>query len=449
MEYTQTWIAATVFVAVIAVIAFDWTHLTVAALLGVLVLILTHVMTLGEAFEYVSRNYATLVLLFGVMVMVRCFEPTQVFSYVAAQMVHLAKGSGRRLLLAIVGITTPICAILPNATTVMLIAPLLPPLAADLGVDFMPLLVLLVLTANSAGLLTLVGDPATYIVGAGVNLTFVDYLERLSLGGVVAIVAIIVMLPRLFPQLWNERLEHPEDLPIPQLQHPRTLALGGAIAAFVVLFFVIGELLPVPIPPPMVALMGAALALLLAHQSKIDTVNHILRDVDWSTLLFFMGIFVLVGSLEKTGIVSYLSQLLSLTLGTNVAVGSLILLFMVGAISSLVPNIPLVAAMVPLLKEYVVQVGLAPPEVLATDYTGAFPPTVLPLFYAMMFGATLGGNGTLMGASSNIVAAGVAALHGRPINFREFLRYGLPVTLVQLGAAATFVWVRFLLIPAT
>lgn len=137
--------------------------------------------------------------------------------------------------------------------------------------------------------------------------------------------------------------------------------------------------------------MGAALALLLSHHSKIDTVNHILRDVDWSTLIFFMSTFVLIGSLEKTGVIQGLSGLMALLLGQNLALGSLFLLFFVGILSSVVPNIPLVVAMVPLLKQYLINIGLLGPEVLDASFSGDLPPEVLPLFYAMMIGATLGG----------------------------------------------------------
>jgi len=125
--------------------------------------------------------------------------------------------------------------------------------------------------------------------------------------------------------------------------------------------------------------------------------------------------------------------------------GSIALIFFVGLVSSVVPNIPLVVAMVPLLKEYVVNVGMAGPEILAQDYSGSFPPQVLPLFYAMMYGATLGGNGTLVGASSNIVAAGIAELHGKSISFHRFLKYGIPVMLAQLVAASLYMMIRFLL----
>ncbi|HEY9740262.1 MAG TPA: ArsB/NhaD family transporter [Coleofasciculaceae cyanobacterium] len=445
METWQAIFAASTFVIVIVLIMTEWVHLTIAAFLGALLLVFANIMTLKDAIGYISQSYATLALFFGVMVLVRAFEPTKIFEYLATQMVLLARGKGKNLLLGIVGITTPICAVLPNATTVMLLAPLIPPMAQEVGVDFVPLLILMVFVANSAGLLTLVGDPATYIVGDAINISFTDYLLRLSLGGAIAVATILVMIPFLFRKLWRKQLENLDQLPHPKINHPKVLALGGLLVALVLLFFVVGETLPVPISPAAVALLGAALALLLAHQSKIDSVNNILRDVDWSTLIFFMCTFVIIGGLEKTGVVNSVSSVLAAILGRNIVLGSLILLFFVGLLSSVVPNIPLVVAMVPLLKQYLVNVGFVGSEVLVPGFEGQFPPEVLPLFYAMMFGATLGGNGTLVGASSNIVAAGISELHGRRISFKTFLHYGLPVMLLQLITAAVYVTIRFLL----
>lgn len=445
MENWESVVSIVTFLSVIILIMTEWVHLTIAALLGALLLVFTNVMTLEEAVGYIGNSHGTLGLFFGVMVLVRAFEPTKIFEYLATQIVLLAKGKGNRLLLSIVGITTPICAVLPNATTVMLLAPLIPPIAQEIGINFVPLLILMVFVANSAGLLTIVGDPATFIVADAINISFTDYLWRLSLGGALAIATLIVALPILFRKIWNTQLENLEQLPHPQINHPRVLTLGGFIVAFVLVFFVVGEYLPVPISPAGVALLGAALAMLLSHQSKIDSVNNILRDVDWSTLIFFMSIFVLIGGLEKTGVINTLSGLLAAILGKNIVLGSLSLLFFVGILSSVVPNIPLVVGMVPLLKQYLVNVGLARAEVLAPDFQGQFPPEVLPLFYAMMFGATLGGNGTLVGASSNIVAAGISEQHGRRISFQTFLHYGIPVMLLQLITSAMYVSVRFLL----
>ena len=437
-------VAAVTFTAVTVTILTERLHLTVAAFLGALVLVFAHVMTLNQAIEYISQSYATLALFLGVMILVRAFEPTNIFAYLATQMVVLARGEGKRLVLGVIAITTPICAVLPNATTVMLLAPLIPPIAQEIGVDFVPLLILMVFVANSAGLLTLVGDPATFIVGDAVNLSFNDYLMKLSLGGAIAVGSILIMAPWLFRSIWNKKLADMNTLPHPKINHPKVLMLGGLLTVVVLTFFVIGDSLPTPIPPAAVALLGAAMALVLADRSKIDTVNNILKDVDWSTLLFFMSTFVLIGGLEKTGVLAKISGLLAVILGKNIALGSIVLLVLVGLLSSIVPNIPLVVAMVPLLKQYLVNVGLVGVEVLSPDFTGQLPPEVLPLFYAMMFGATLGGNGTLMGASSNIVAAGVAELHGSQISFSKFLKYGIPVMIVQLIVASLYIGVAFL-----
>ena len=444
----ETWseiTASVVFLGVLALIATERMHLTVAAFLGAMLLIFFHVLTLDQAIGYIGNSHATLALFFGVMVMVRAFEPTKIFEYLATQMVIMARGEGKRLLLGIVAITTPVCAMLPNATTVMLLAPLIPPMAAELNINFVPLLILMVFVANSAGLLTLVGDPATFIVGDAINMSFLDYLTKLSLGGVVAIATIVVMLPILFPNTWNKKLADLDHLPHPVVNHPRMLALGSLIVGLVLVLFVVGESLPVPISPAAIALLGAALCLLLTHHSGIDTVHNILRDVDWSTLIFFMSVFVLIGGLQETGVISSASSLLGVVIGQNIALGSMLLLFITGILSSLIPNIPLVVAMVPLLKEYLVNVDLAGPDLLSPDFAGQIPPEILPLFAAMMFGATLGGNGTLVGASSNIVAAGIAEQHGKPISFRQFLNYGLPMMALQLLTISAYVGIRFLL----
>ncbi|AUC59719.1 ArsB family efflux pump [Cyanobacterium sp. HL-69] len=438
-------VAGGVFVAVIALIMSEKVHLTVAALLGSLVLVFAHIMTLGEAVEYISRSHATLGLFFGVMVLVRAFEPTNIFAYLATKIVLWSKGRGNYLLLGIIGITAPICAVLPNATTVTLLAPLIPPLAEEIGINFVPLIILMVIVSNSAGLLTIVGDPATFIVGDSINMSFFDYLTSMSFAGVLAVGTVIIMTPFLFKEIWHSKFTNFDQLPMPEINHPRVLVAGTLIMVFVLLFFIFGDLLPIPLSPAAVALMGATLALLLAHQSKIDTVQNILKDVDWSTLLFFMSVFVLIGGLEKTGVISNISNIFGFLLGQNIFMASIVLIFVVGALSAVIPNIPLVVGMIPLLKEYLFSAGLVGAEVLQNDFSGNYPSVVLPLFFAMMFGATLGGNATLVGASANIVGAGVAELHGKTISYGTFLRYGLPITIAQLMVSAIYISVYFLL----
>ena len=444
MDNWQSIFTGVTFVVVIILIVTERVHLTIAAFLGALLLVAARILSLEEATRYISKSYATISLLFGVMVMVRAFEPTKVFDYLAVQIVLISKGKGSRLLLAIVGITSLVCAVLPNATTVMLLAPMIPPLAKIIGVNFVPLIILMVMVSNSAGLLTLVGDPATFIVGNGINLSFADYLTRLSFGGFISIAIIVCTLPFLFGTIWRKNIEVSDQIEIPVINHPRTLIIGGVISVFVLVLFVIGESLPTPVSPGAVALMGAGLSLFLSHHNGIDPINKVLKDVDWSTLLFFMSTFVLIGGLQKTGLISQASNLLASALGTNIALGTIVILIAMAVTSSVIPNIPLVVAMVPMMKEYLVNVDLAPPLILIPGFDRQLPAEVLPLFYAMMFGATLGGNATIVGASANIVGAGISEIHGKPISFSKFAKYGIPIASLQILGALIFISLRFL-----
>lgn len=206
-------LAIAIFVAVILAASFELTDLTVVALVGAMLLVLTGQLTMPEAVASIAKAHGTLALLFGMMVLVQALEATGAFNGLAHRVVLASRGDGRRLLLGIMLLTSPICAVLPNATTVMLLAPLLPPLAKELKLDPRPLLLLLVLTANSAGLLTLVGDPATYIVATGLGFSFGQYFSQLSLGGLISLLVIVPTLPWLYRSIWTARFPVPDLTP--------------------------------------------------------------------------------------------------------------------------------------------------------------------------------------------------------------------------------------------
>jgi len=438
--------AIIVFAFVILLIAFDVINLTLAAILGAAVLRASGVTTISQGVGYVAEAHATIAMFFGGMVLVRAFAPTRIFEWLGVQVYRLSKGSGKRLLLGIVVVTSPICAFLPNATTVILLAPVLVKIAEYFEIDFAPLLILLVFIANSAGLLTLVGDPATFVVGDGINIGFVGFLKALTPGAVLAILVVVVMMPFLFRSIWQIERKPGPPLELPPIRAPLVVIAGGVIVALELVLFVVGErLIEPPLYPAGVALLGSALALAVVHQSGLDSIDAILRDIDWSTLIFFMCVFVMVGSMSEHGVMSYAAQVMTALFGRNLAFASIALLFAVGALSSVIPNIPLVVAMVPLVKRYVVGIGLADASLLSAGYKGQFPAAVLPLFFALMFGGTLGGNATMVGASSNLIAVGISAQNGRRIRFGEFARYGLKVTAVQLVVSAAYIALRFLL----
>ena len=436
-------IAALTFAAVILSIALDWLDLAVAGLLGAVFLRLLGIVSKDSAVSGVNAGLDTIGLFFGGMVVARALVPTGIFDYLGAIVLRIVRGDGRRLLLSIIVLTAPICAILPNATVVILFAPLLIRVCRKMEIDFAPPIMLLVFVANASGLLTLVGDPATFIVGNSIGMSFVGYLYSASLGGLLSLVALALMLPFSFRSIWRTRAAV-DDVEIPKIEHFGVLVIGVVILVLMVTLFIVGADLPSAIGPAGVAILGAALLLLTIYLSGIDTVSGVLKDVDWETLLFFICIFVIVGALDTTGAIAAVGSRLRDIFGTEVSSASLIILSTVGLLSSTIPNIPLVVAMVPVVRQYAESQGWATAAQLAAGY-GHIPTQVMPLFFAMMFGATLGGNGTMFGASSNIVAAGICAREGRPLRYSEFARYGIPVMLVQLLASAIYLKLRFLL----
>ena len=435
-------IAIATFCTVILVIALDWLHLTVAAFLGAILLMATGVLSAQETSQSIDEGYDTIALFFGGMVVARGLIPTRIFDLLGALTVRLVRGDGRRLLIGIILLATPICALLPNATVVILLAPLLVRVCRLMRIDFVPPVILLVFVANSAGLLTLVGDPATFIIGRAIKIGFVDYLVMLGLGGALAIAALACLLPLSFRSVWRARAGDTLQLDMPRIERPVVLVVCLAVFALMIAMFIVGEYLAVPISPPAAALFGAALILLVINETGIDSVANVLRDIDWETLLFFICIFVLVGALDRTGVLAAVGSGMAAAFGHDIATAALIMLFVMGLLSSIIPNIPLVVAMVPLVKQYLVSAGLASASAVEAGYA-QLPAEVLPLFFAMMYGATLGGNGTMLGASSNIVAAGICRRNGRPFKFFEFLSYGAPVVLVQLLASAAYLRFRF------
>jgi Na+/H+ antiporter NhaD/arsenite permease-like protein len=310
-------------------------------------------------------------------------------------------------------------------------------------IDFVQPLIFLVFVANSSGLLTLVGDPATFIVGNSIGLSFTQYLRLLSPGGLLAIVAVLALLPISFRPIWRVRLSESETISIPRIKRPWVLLACLAAVGLMIMLFIYGEDLPNPIAPPEAAIIGSALLLMVVFVTGLDDVGKILHDIDWESLLFLICIFILVGALDKTGVIADLGSFLGTFFGNNVVLASLLLLTGIGVLSSVIPNVALVVAMLPLVKQYAVGAGLVAPGVLEAGY-GHIPSSVLPLFFAMCFGATLGGNATLLGAGSNIIAGGISARAGRQISFLTFLRYGIPVTAVQLCVSAIYIWLRFL-----
>jgi len=435
-----------VFLTVIAVIAFDLLPMVVASLLGTAILYLSGIVGLtGHSAARVAAD-PVLSLLIGGMVITRALVPTGVFAWLSEKTISLCRGKGWRLLVGIVLLTTCVSSLLPNEVTVVLLAPVFIAAARRFNLDIIPLMLLAVFVANSAGLFTLVGDPATYIAGSSIRMTFPGYLQTMSAGGLCAVLTIVALLPVVFRDIWRKELGVPpqetgEVSSAAAIARPVVLAVLLAIMGLMVLFFVIGDTLPTPMAPQLSCLAFATLALTVVHLSRLDSVSNIIKDIDWETIIFLASNFILVQGLESTGAISLLGTTMAKTLGSNILVTALTLLASIGLVSGVVPNVELMATMAPLMKSYVVSAGLVSQELLAHG-AAVLPVHVLVIFYAMFLGVTLGGNLTLLGAAANIVACGICARAGSRVTFARFLRYGIPVTICQLCVSALFIFVK-------
>jgi Na+/H+ antiporter NhaD/arsenite permease-like protein len=379
------------------------------------------------------------------MVVARVLAKTGIFERIGNRFLYATGGSGKRYLLLLLLLIGPVCAFLPNATTVILLAPVIIGVARALDVDFVGPMVLAAIISNSAGLLTLVGDPATFLVGSSIGMTFGKYLQQVSLGGLFSMLVIVPLLPRLMPEIWNTQRELSLEKPRAIIERPRFVALALGVLLLMIVLFVFGEDLPSKIVPPAVAIIAATLALLVVYGMHIEPLDTVIRDIDWKSLMFLASIFCLVEGFIKTGLLQGFSLKLSGWFGTEFTIVALTLLAGIGMLSSLLANIPVVAASLIMTKGYLVAVEAVPETALAAGFSD-WPSAVVPVFIAMMFGGTLGGNATLIGASSNVVSAGICAREGSRVTFGRFLRIGLPITLCQLAAASLYIlalsWLR-------
>lgn len=438
MSDVQIYTTLAVFAAVILAIAFDVIDMAVAALLGASVLIGLGILREADLVAAAKTASGPLALLFGGMIVAHTLGGTGLFERVGAGFLRATRGSGKRFLLLLIALVAPVCALLPNATTVVLLAPVVVRVCKALEIDFVRPLILTAIVSNAAGLLTLVGDPATFLVGNAIGMSFGGYLRRVSLGGVLSLGVLVPLLPLLMPDLWRLQRTLPPAAPVRPLQRPAFAVLALAVLVLMVALFLFGEVLPNPIVPPAVAIIAAALALLVIYQTGFEPIEDALRDVDWKTLLFLGCIFCLVQAVTNTGLLQAFSVKLYEWAGTRFTPVALGLLAGIGFLSGLLANTPVVAASILMIKGYLVAAEIVPEGALADGFS-AWPAATIPIFVAMMFGATLGGNLTVIGASANIVAAGVCARNGTPITFVRWLRYGVPLTVCQLAVSALYV----------
>jgi Na+/H+ antiporter NhaD/arsenite permease-like protein len=420
-----TWAALALFLAAYVGISLEAAHKTIVALLGAALFLLIGVLDASEAFGFIDWN--VIFLLVSMMVIVNIARHTGMFQWVAIRTARLARGDPVAILVLLSVVTALISAFLDNVTTILITTPVTILIAVELGISPVPFLVCGAIASNIGGTATLIGDPPNIMIGSAAGLSFNDFLVNLTPAILLCLVGFSLMAWLLFRRQLKvpaSRKARIMTLDAGQaIQNRPLLAKSLAVLAAIIAGFVLHDTLHVQ--ASVVALTGAAVLMLISDRHEVDAV---LREVEWGTIVFFIGLFIMVGGLVKLGLIAAVSRWLIGLTGGHIATTGTVVLWASGVLSAFVDNIPYVATMTPLIKDIGVSLG---------------PAAILPLWWALSLGACLGGNGTLVGASANVVAAGLAAKNGYKISFLDFTKYGALFTLMTLLVSTGYLWLRF------
>jgi Na+/H+ antiporter NhaD/arsenite permease-like protein len=423
------WIAVAVFAAAYVFIATEKIHRVAAALGGAVVMFLIGATDARHAFfaEDSGIDWNVLFLLLGMMLIVAVLRRTGAFEYLAIWAVKRAKGRPFRVMAILVLVTAVASAMLDNVTTVLLIAPVTLLVCDRLGVKPTPFLIAEVFASNIGGAATLVGDPPNIIIASRAGLSFNDFLVHMAPIAVIALIVLMLTLPVLFRGSFTVDPGRVVDVMAlnerEAIRDPRLLAKSGVVLVGVFAAFIGHSIIHVE--PSVVALLGAGVLVLI---SRVDREDY-LGSVEWETLLFFVGLFILVGGLVKTGAIAGLARLAADVTGGNALFATMLILIVSALLSGVIDNIPYVATMSPVVADLVTSIS--------------DPAQSQALWWALAIGADFGGNLTAVGASANVVMLGIAAREGHPISFWEFTRKGAIVTALTIGVAAPYLWLRY------
>ncbi|TQJ37004.1 ArsB/NhaD family transporter [Streptomyces sp. NBC_00080] len=428
MNGWQSWAAIVVFVATYGLIISEKIHRVGAALGGAALMLAIGATDDKSAFfsEHSGVDWNVIFLLMGMMMIVGVLKKTGLFEYLAIWAVKRAQARPFRVMVMLIVITAMASALLDNVTTVLLIAPVTLLVCERLALPAAPFLIAEVFASNIGGIATLVGDPPNIIIASRAGLTFNDFLVHLAPLAAVLVVVLIALCRFLFRRSFVYDEAHAEEVMALQegeaIKDPRLLVQGLVVLALVVVGFVLHPVLHYE--PSVVALLGAGL---LIAVSAVET-GEVLGEVEWPTLAFFAGLFIMIGGLIETGVIGEVSKALADAIGDNELGGSMLLLGASAVLSGIVDNIPYVATMAPITSDLVQSMGGSGDHVM---------------WWALAIGADLGGNATAIGASANVVVLGIAERNRQPISFWQFTKYGLVVTAVTVALSAGYVWLRY------
>ena len=428
MMENATIVAIVIFVVAYALIISEKVHRTIVGLFGAMLMILFGIIDQETAVHHIDFN--TLGLLMGMMIIVNITSETGLFNFLAIWAAQKVKARPIALLVVLSTITMVCSALLDNVTTVLLTVPITFSITSQLKVDVMPYLISQILSSNIGGTATLIGDPPNIMIGSAVGLDFMAFVENLTLVSIIIFILVQFILIALYrkslhtqPELQDKIMRLPADA---QITDHALLKKCLAVIFLTITFFVLHGSLG--LESATVALSGAGLLLLITATEDEEKIVKVLSKIEWPAIFFFGGLFILVGALVETGVIRMLAAEAIHATGGDVEATAILILWMSAIASAFIDNIPFVATLIPLIQD-MGQMGLT---------------NLDPLWWSLALGACLGGNGTLIGASANVVVASMSAQRGRPISFLGFMKVAFPVMIFTIIVSNIYVVLRYL-----
>lgn len=427
-----------VFFIAYALICFETFHKTIIALVGAGIVLLVGVLTQADAFhsEEFGVDWNVVFLLISMMIIVNVMKPTGFFEYLAIKSAKLVKGSPYGIIAIFAIVTAVVSALIDNVTTVLLITPIIMFICDELEVNAIPYLISTCLASNIGGTATLIGDPPNIMIASKANFNFMDFVIHLGPAVIVIMFVYIIMLKIIFRKdlkASSEAQERIMQLDVtgvikkPAIIIKCLIVLGGVIGGFV--FHGVLHLQPATI-----ALFGAGVLLLIV---KVEDLHPVLAEVEWSSIFFFIGLFIIVGAVVKVGFVQILATMVVKATGNDMLTASTVILWFSAIASAIIDNIPFVATMNPLIINMGKQLW---PQMSQEIINYG---QLMPVWWALSFGACLGGNGSVIGASANVIVVGMAEKAGKKISFSKFVMCAFPFWLMSLIVSNIYIWFRY------
>lgn len=436
---TTFWAATLIFFLSYVVIMTEKVHKTVVAIFGAGLVLILKILDQHEAFhiEELGVDWNVIFLLISMMIIINLMRPTGIFEYIAIKSAKWGKGDPFRILAIFAIVTAVLSAFLDNVTTVLLITPVTLLIAEALEVEPEPYLISCALASNIGGTATLIGDPPNIMIASKAQLNFMDFILHLT-PIVIIIMAFYILAIWL---IWGRKLRTREELKRrimemkerEAIKDPLMLKKSLFVLSLVLLGFVFHGFLHYP--PATIALFGAGLLLLLSNTHEP---HHVLAEVEWPTIFFFIGLFIIVGAVVKVGFIKLMSlKILELTQG-DLFLTSMVIMWFSAFASAIVDNIPYVATMNPLIIDMARELWPNLSGIQLLQH-----PQLMPVWWSLALGACLGGNGSAIGASANVIVVGISEKAGRKITFLRFMLYGMPIMIMTVILSTIYIWLRY------